>query len=1360
MKQKLPFLLMFLLAFTWYGKANNDKYRLILFDNPATTITVAWNQISGNNATVYYGTEDFGTNSESYPFSKTVDHSTTAKGMNNQFSRLTNLSPNTIYFFVIADSEGVSKRFWFKTAPADDSRLFFIAGGDSRNNREPRQNANKLVSKLKPHAVFFGGDMTDDDTNTEWQEWFDDWQLTTAEDGRMFPIVPARGNHESASSVYELFDTRNENSYYAITWGNDLIRTYTLNTEISVLGDQLTWLKTDLSNSEHLTWKMAQYHKPMRPHTSGKSEGNNEYNAWAHLFYEQNIRLVVDSDSHTAKTTWPVRPSSAPGNDEGFVVDEEKGTVYTGEGCWGAPLRPNNDDKSWTRNSGSFNQFKVIFINKQKIELRTINVNNANDVTEMASANTNPFILPENLNVFSPETGSIVEISNTVDNPCPIVGTACDDGNPDTVNDEEDGFCNCVGLLNTELEEKSIPVASGQDDAEEDISTGTVTLESSTLELINNGADQVVGIRFNNVNIPEGATLYRAYIQFETAENSQVNPTNLTIHGELSAASTAFMSSEQDISSRLLTENSKVWNDITPWETPEESGIYQRTPYVTDIVSEIVSQTEWTLGNAITFMFSGSGKRVAGSFEGHAAPVLKLFYQIPCNPAGTVCDDGDPTTTIDLEDGNCNCIGIKDEDTLTFQVNTGSDDAEQAETGGAMYSDSSDLELVYDSFADQFNQTVGVRFNNILVPKGATILNARIQFTVDETSSDATNLVIHGEKVNNSMTFAETANNITNRTQTTATVNWFNVPAWNTVGESGNDQETPNLKSIVQEIVDQDDWQPYNSMSFFITGEGRRTAEAFDGSAEGAPKLVVTYSILGNTCDVAGTPCDDGDDSTINDEQDGSCNCAGIPSNSTEQENLVLLSNDDAEENLETGEVDLTSSDLELIYDGANQVVGIRFNEVQFPEGSTLYRAYIQFETDEDDMEEDPTNLLIHGELTATSSEFNSDKNNISSRTLTSSSVAWNSIPVWDTVGEAGVNQRTPYVTDIVREIMSQTEWTSGNAITFMFSGSGKRVAEAKDGSAAPVLKLFYISPCNPLGTTCDDGNPNTSFDVEDGNCNCVGIENSGMLTYQVNHSNNDAEEEVSTGIMDITSSDLELIAESGDTDQYVGIRFEGIQLPANAKISNAYIQFTTDDDNDNVTNLEIRAEAVANSAMFTSENKNISSRTLGNEVVQWTEIPEWTSEDIGNADEKQRTPNLAPLVQEVLSQTGWELLNAMTFIFSGSGEREAEAFDGTAAPQLIITYTINNGLTVEDNVLENAFKVYPNPVKNVLNVTSKLNISKLNVYDISGKLILNKQIGVKTLKHQIDVSRFQNGMYFIEVFTNTTKQTIKFIKK
>ncbi|WP_418639516.1 fibronectin type III domain-containing protein [Winogradskyella sp.] len=660
MKYKAHLTYLLLLLSISLGFANNDKYRIMIMDDPSTTITIGWNQISGTSPVVYYDTMDHGTDHTLYAYTKTVDRTVSFKGMDNRFARLTGLTPNTNYYFVINDSDGTSQRFWFRTAPDDLSRLSFIAGGDSRNNRAPRQDANLLVSKLKPHGIFFAGDMTDTNSSIEWQEWFDDWQLTIASDGRMFPIIPARGNHETDSeTIYKLFDTPNADSYYSVTFGNDLIKAYTLNSEISVLGDQKTWLENDLSTaSPNLKWKMAQYHKPMRPHAAWKSENNNQYDAWAQLFYDEGVRLVIDCDSHVAKTTWPVKPSANSGNDEGFVIEQINGTVYTGEGCWGAPLRPADDVKTWTRSSGSFNQFKLVFVDALKIELRTIDVSNASSVGSVS--NTDPFTLPANLNVFSPSTGAVVTISNAPDVNCPPRGVVCDDNDATTINDEEDGNCNCIGVdeLTTTNETYSI-IASG-DDAEEFISTGVVSYTSSDLEFVTDtdnatNYDQIIGLRFNNINIPKGATIHRAYVQFQ-ADEATSDTTNLVFHGELADDSNGFSSSNYNISSRSLTTSSESWSNVEAWDYSGQNGYKQRSPYLQSIITEIITQPGWEVGNAVTFIVSGSGRRVAESRNGSVnnSPKLVVFYNANCPITNvsvgtqTICNDIDDTYSQDL----------------------------------------------------------------------------------------------------------------------------------------------------------------------------------------------------------------------------------------------------------------------------------------------------------------------------------------------------------------------------------------------------------------------------------------------------------------------------------------------------------------------------------------------------------------------------------------------------------------------------------------------------------------------------------------------------------------------------------------
>jgi hypothetical protein len=171
---------------------------------------------------------------------------------------------------------------------------------------------------------------------------------------------------------------------------------------------------------------------------------------------------------------------------------------------------------------------------------------------------------------------------------------------------------------------------------------------------------------------------------------------------------------------------------------------------------------------------------------------------------------------------------------VEVSVAQGSDDAEERASDGAMYLDSSDLELVYDSYWGL--QVVGVRFQNVAIPQRAVISNAYMEFVTDETDSGSTSLTIHGEAGDNPGTFTLTNSNISNRPDTVAQVAWEDIPPWSTVGEV---HQTPNLASIVQEVVNRPGWTSGHAMVFKITGSGERTAHAAEGVVP--PRLIVDY---------------------------------------------------------------------------------------------------------------------------------------------------------------------------------------------------------------------------------------------------------------------------------------------------------------------------------------------------------------------------------------------------------------------------------------------------------------------------------------------------------------------------------------
>ncbi|UTA48310.1 metallophosphoesterase [Simiduia sp. 21SJ11W-1] len=365
--------------------------------------------------------------------------------------------------------------------------------------------------------------------------------------------------------------------------------------------------------------------------------------------------------------------------------------------------------------------------------------------------------------------------------------------------------------------------------------------------------------------------------------------------------------------------------------------------------------------------------------------------------------------------------------TFSKRISNGNDDAEQR-ADGSMYFNSTDIELVYDGG----NQTVGLRFQDIAVPKGATITNAHIQFTTDETNSNSTSLTIRAEATNSAAAFANSSHNISSRATTNASVNW-QPSTWTNVGAAGSGQRTPNLKQLVQEVVSRNGWSSGNEMAFIITGSGERTAESYDGASNQAPLLTIEYQVAVQTTTIS---------------------------------KRITSSTDDVEERAD-GSIYPDSTDLELTYDGSSQTVGLRFRDLPIAQGTTITNAYVQFTADE--VNSSATNLTIRAEDVNNAAPFGSAPHNVSSRPTTSASVNWQP-PAWNTVGAAGIDQRTPNLKNIIQEVVNRGGWQSGNELALIIQGTGERTAESFNGSAsqAPQLVVEFEGPADNGGNNSE----------------------------------------------------------------------------------------------------------------------------------------------------------------------------------------------------------------------------------------------------------------------------------------------------
>jgi len=168
--------------------------------------------------------------------------------------------------------------------------------------------------------------------------------------------------------------------------------------------------------------------------------------------------------------------------------------------------------------------------------------------------------------------------------------------------------------------------------------------------------------------------------------------------------------------------------------------------------------------------------------------------------------------------------------------------SEEDNTTGNIIPNSVDLEMNWGGFTSN----VGIKFPLISIPAGANITNAYISFESYDTRSGTVNLNIKGEKGGTPADLLNIDFDLSDRTVTTATVAWNNIPSW-TTNQRNADTETPDISAVIQEIIDDPGYTNGDGIVIILfgtSGTNRRSSkDGYNGGASGAPKLYVTYEI-------------------------------------------------------------------------------------------------------------------------------------------------------------------------------------------------------------------------------------------------------------------------------------------------------------------------------------------------------------------------------------------------------------------------------------------------------------------------------------------------------------------------------------
>ena len=490
----------------------------------------------------------------------------------------------------------------------------------------------------------------------------------------------------------------------------------------------------------------------------------------------------------------------------------------------------------------------------------------------------------------------------------------------------------------------------------------------------------LLGFRFENIQIPHNATIKAAYLKINLDNESSSHtdePLEIIINGEDNLFAEPYnhgSNNDYDLSRRRLKTTQIIWQ--------VQNGTEQETissPDLSALIREYVNHTAWRSdSNAISLLLKANSAQASG--RRGVCGVLNSCYSSQGNHA--------PQLVIEWEGGEA---------------------------------------------IPAHDYSVGLRFQTVNIPQGASISRAYLEFPSNAKQTNSVSYIISAAKAGDDGIFLDSNYNLSQRERLATQVNWDNVSVW----EQGNHYQSAELAPLIQAIINQGDgWCAGRDMVFFINANDNspnslRQFSSYEGNADNSVKLHIEY-----------------DSSTI-------------PNNACvtrTQSYQITQSNDDAEETIikagnPSNSVFLHNHPLDMTTDGINgeetvRLTAYRFGQLNIRAETPILRAELVFTASRNDT--NTSNLLIYTEKGAAVafSDVNAD---LSSRLASQTQISWQP-SAWQRDKRYHVD-----VTELVRENLNAS-WQAGDSMAFFVTGTGLRRAYAFDNEPnnAALLKITF----------------------------------------------------------------------------------------------------------------------------------------------------------------------------------------------------------------------------------------------------------------------------------------------------------------
>ena len=440
------------------------------------------------------------------------------------------------------------------------------------------------------------------------------------------------------------------------------------------------------------------------------------------------------------------------------------------------------------------------------------------------------------------------------------------------------------------------------------------------------------------------------------------------------------------------------------------------------------------------------------------------------------------------------------------------------------------------------------RFDNVQIPANATVTEAKITFVFNDTSRQQGDMsaYIYAESSANPAPYPDAAliptpdpnPQLQERNDSNELIAWEDIPA----GVGGEPIDTPELASLLQEIISLPGWASGNSMSIHvdpfddIEGSVDTTRQFFGVTAESTrvPKLTFTYTTTAETN-------------------------SGIATQTASAHSLEHFNPSTLDINRDTnaGAAHL----FELDENHELGVLGLRFEDLQIPANATITSALLRLHllnTGPADPN-DPGNgngngngvpggppgtfdISINAELSDIPADFG--LTDLRERNYSSNFIDWIAVPEG-----AGLVEESPNIRDLIQDVVSQPTWDEDSSMVLTVNPSSTLDSRL---SRQIVTSTGFLKPELEISWTTDS---------------------------------------------DVDAADSE--------DVLTGLRFDFVHVPPGAKITRAFIRMDSHRASDTATTLTIAAEDSSESAPFQETPNDISSRTLTVARETW-QVEEW----------------------------------------------------------------------------------------------------------------------------------------------------------